>query len=363
MAPWMSRRRGAAPWKKPVMMAAAAVAEDKVEKVGTKAAAALDATMEMSVSSCSTTTDTETHGTATDTESNAREGVNFVTLEGLGLDADKEEEVEAAGGGTDATKEKADAAVLEEELAGKNTATGTEAEETLGDMEVTLRAIKPSSVSTPSQHTDKQHGDDGSSIACAALLKDGDGPSTSSCSPTSQFEYDIMDATHQTLDFDILHKSRSFALMDDGDESISSEEESLQERNEEDSYLEKIDEESFISADVPTHNENEYISEFVDDVLSPFTNASDFMFCRLQCAFPDGVKDLNEIMSNEMHHVFFQGEGEKEVGEEARESILLNDWILQSDEAGDDIRGKEEEEEDRLENEALAKSSGREREE
>jgi NADPH:quinone reductase-like Zn-dependent oxidoreductase len=102
-------------------------------------------------------------------------------------------------------------ALAEEEAVG-----GTEA--TLGDMEVTLRAIKkPSPISSPSQRTQR-------------IL-------SSQRSPTSQFEYDVMEATHRTLDFDILHKSRSFALIDDDNESISSEESLQEEKNDEESVL------------------------------------------------------------------------------------------------------------------------------
>jgi NADPH:quinone reductase-like Zn-dependent oxidoreductase len=84
-------------------------------------------------------------------------------------------------------------------------------EVTLSDsIEVTPHAIKP-----PSPISIR---DESAAETCPLL------PRPPSCrSPTSQFEYDDMNATHQTLAFGSLHKNHSHALLDD-DKSISSEE-------------------------------------------------------------------------------------------------------------------------------------------
>ena len=53
------------------------------------------------------------------------------------------------------------------------------------------------------------------------------------------------------------------------------------------------------------------LSEFVDDVLSPLTNLSDYMFCRMESNLPDFVEDVNDLLSNDLHHLIFQGEVEE----------------------------------------------------
>eukprot|EP00985_Skeletonema_marinoi_P017437 scaffold9561_cov133-Skeletonema_marinoi.AAC.3 len=183
--------------------------------------------------------------------------------------------------------------------------------EKLGDMEVTLRVIKTSPVSSPSpfERTDAQ----------GLPMKDVPPPSTSSHSPTSitQFEYSITGATH---------RSHSYALMDE-DKSISSEAEA----GAEDSFVQN-DDMSFVSDALSTHKKTDEgeLTEFVEDVLSPMTCAADYMFCKMQCAFPNEVGDVDEILSSDLHHLIFKDEGGEEAtqddgastqaGEEARDT-------------------------------------------
>ncbi|KAK1742720.1 hypothetical protein QTG54_006317 [Skeletonema marinoi] len=183
--------------------------------------------------------------------------------------------------------------------------------EKLGDMEVTLRVIKTSPVSSPSpfERTDAQ----------GLPMKDVPPPSTSSHSPTSitQFEYSITGATH---------RSHSYALMDE-DKSISSEAEA----GAEDSFVQN-DDMSFVSDALSTHKKTDEgaLTEFVEDVLSPMTCAADYMFCKMQCAFPNEVGDVDEILSSDLHHLIFKDDGGEEAtqddgastqaGEEARDT-------------------------------------------
>ena len=179
--------------------------------------------------------------------------------------------------------------------------------EKLGDMEVTLRVIKTSPISSPSpfERTDAQ----------GLPMKDVPQPPTSLNSPTSisQFEYGITGATHRT---------QSYALMDE-DKSISSEAEA------EDSFIQN-DDMSFVSDALSTHKKDEgQLTEFVEDVLSPMTCAADYIFCKMQCAFPNEVGDVDEILSSDLHHLIFkddggeeatQGDGASTQGEEGRDT-------------------------------------------
>ena len=59
------------------------------------------------------------------------------------------------------------------------------------------------------------------------------------------------------------------------------------------------------------------LTQFVDDMLSPITSATDFFFCQMKCAFPNAVEDMDEVMSSDLHHLFFSydvTEGVKEYG-------------------------------------------------
>ena len=148
--------------------------------------------------------------------------------------------------------------------------------------------------SSPSQHTDK-HGTDQPTSAHRR------GGIDSSRSPTSQFEYDILDATHRTLDFDSLHISYSFAQFDE-EESISSEE-----------SLKGHDKESISSDEVSTHAQNmaEDIgsSEFVDKVCSQMECITDLTFSRLTCAFPELVENVDGILSNDLPNLILKEKG------------------------------------------------------
>lgn len=171
-------------------------------------------------------------------------------------------------------------ALAEEEAVG-----GTGA--TLGDKEVTLRAIKPV---TP--------------------IKSKHEPPPSSRSPTSQFEYDIMDAIHPTLDFDSLNKSYSDTLKVVENNSISSEE-SLQERNDEESIAT-----DGLSTDIKADEDELVVDKVIETVMARTDCLADFMFCQLQCTFPNAVDEANEFMSNNLHNLFFEGDGKEESGEE-----------------------------------------------
>lgn len=177
-------------------------------------------------------------------------------------------------------------------------------------------------------------------------------------SPKSQFELDVnvMNATHENLDYASLLKQKSYstALIDD-DKSISSEE-SLIRRNLEESFVHEDDGWSAVSDAVScaglscvsdavsTHknmngedededdgllatsvtgstSENDKADESpncVDGICYPITSASDFMFCQMKCAFPNAVEDMDEILSSDLHHLMFPFDGEvdrKEVSE------------------------------------------------
>ena len=124
-----------------------------------------------------------------------------------------------------------------------------EAQTMLGDMEITL-SIKPTQrpVNASADKTEVE---------------------LSNRSPTSQFEFDVMHATH---------KSHSFALIDLEDKSISSEE-SLSIMNSE------VD--SLFSAAEST--QNGVGDRFVEDVLSPMAPLADYLFCRMESRLPDAV--------------------------------------------------------------------------
>ena len=98
----------------------------------------------------------------------------------------------------------------------KEEAAGTEAKTLLGDMEVTLTSIKPTPVPVPVKPPPM-------TMEESTSIQDLDAPPPlplSNRSPTSQFEYDVMNATHQNLDFDHLQKSYSYALMDEDEGHI-----------------------------------------------------------------------------------------------------------------------------------------------
>ena len=201
-------------------------------------------------------------------------------------------------GGTEAKdkekNKKAAAVALEEGVVVRNSmAVGVGGKKVaLGDMEVSLSLTSP--FSSPSQHTDK-HGTDQPTSAHRR------GGIDSSRSPTSQFEYDILDATHRTLDFDSLHISYSFAQFDE-EESISSEE-----------SLKGHDKESISSDEVSTHAQNmaEDIgsSEFVDKVCSQMECITDLTFSRLTCAFPELVENVDGILSNDLPNLILKEKG------------------------------------------------------
>jgi len=224
----------------------------------------------------------------------------------------------------------------------KGEAAGMEAETMLGDMEITLNSIKPKPTPLP-----------------VSPLKNAP-PPLSTRSPTSQFEYDIMNATHQNLDYISLQKQKSYSLnLMDEEESISSEE-SLQEENKADEEIKgQSENENKVDDELIVEIENVYktedvgcskcvddivtedfgLSDFVDDVLHPMSAVADFMFCKMECAFPEAVEDANEYLSSNLHHLVFQGdEKEGEAQSDAEE-----------DDAGDDedAQGEEEEVEDK----------------
>jgi hypothetical protein len=151
-------------------------------------------------------------------------------------------------------------------------------------------------------------------------------------SSTSQLEYDSnnsMNETRQTLDINSLHKSHSHDPLDNN-KAVSSNESSLQ----------GSDKESILSSSdgVSTHNPNKAedigCSGFVDnEVISPVECATDLMFCRLECGFPDMIQDVNESLSNDLQNLIFQvdvdGEEEAGAGEEEAGELFLLSWSLQ----------------------------------
>jgi len=250
---------------------------------------------------------------------------------------------------------------------------GNDATAALGDMEITLRAMKPSPVvTTPSQQTD-MHGRDGSNAVVQTPTRDymdvdssptdagvveqgelktdesekmaaapGGGqeeePKAESSSseknilpaqrsPTSQFELDVLNATHPTVDFENLQKCSKALLDDDDDKSISSEE------SQGSDDISILSDAASVNAKVQKDDE---VLDFVHDILSPMDCAADFMFCQMQCAFPNIVEDANEIMTTNLHHLMFCGEGEEEEAKEEGGGAV----VVESDGAGDDNRGE-----------------------
>jgi hypothetical protein len=62
-----------------------------------------------------------------------------------------------------------------------------------------------------------------------------------------------------------------------------------------------------------------------NNVSSPVKCATDLMFCRLECGFPDMmVQDVNESLSDDLQTLIFQVDGEEETGE-----LILLSWSLQ----------------------------------
>jgi len=124
-------------------------------------------------------------------------------------------------------------------------------------------------------------------------------------SPPSLLECDNhnMNATHQhqTLDIESLHEShsnRSNRL--DNNNSISS--------NANEFLVQGSKKESISSDGVSTNNVSIEYSGFVaNEVSSPAECAADdFMFCRLECGFPDVFQDVNESRSNDLCNLIFQ---------------------------------------------------------
>lgn len=208
----------------------------------------------------------------------------------------------------------------------------------LGDMEV---ALKPPTHNTPTPQKTTQ--------STPLTTKNAPSSQLSTGSPTSHLELDIMNATHQNLDFVRLQKSYSTSLMDD-DKSISSEEDLLQHKEiggEEQEVgctasgcidvtkdvgvgckdgLSELVDEVFGSPPPSTTNNvdgtaitsqpqpQEELPEFVNQVLSPMANLTDYMFCRMESALPDVVEEVNEFLSNDLHHLIFNCESEEERG-------------------------------------------------
>lgn len=164
----------------------------------------------------------------------------------------------------------------------------------------------------------------------------------SNSSPTSHLELDILNATHQNLDFVRLQKSYSTSLMDE-DNSISSEDDLLNNKEKEEQQQQQgvveggeekegaacttsgcID----VTKDVKdgfselvnelktTTNQTtgEELPEFVNQVLSPMANFTDYMFCRMESELPDVVEEVNEFLSNDLHHLIFNTEEERGEG-------------------------------------------------
>ena len=193
----------------------------------------------------------------------------------------------------------------------KEEAAGTETKTMLGDLEITLNSIKPkpTPVKTLRMTEESPNFQDASSP-----------PPLSTRSPTSQFECDVMNATHQNLDFDRLQKSYSYSLMDE-DKSISSEDSIVSEAehtHDTDGAGAEDDEQS-----------DGLLPAFVDHVLSPMAPLSDYMFCRMKSNLPDIVEDVSEFLSKDLHHLVFNCEGEEAAQDE---SVM---------EAGDDTQAEE----------------------
>ena len=145
------------------------------------------------------------------------------------------------------------------EVAKEETA-GMEAQTMLGDMEITLNSIKPTPM-PPMPPMDASAEKNASAEKTELEL--------SNRSPTSQFEFDVMHATH---------KSHSFALMDLEEKSISSEESLSLTNSEVDSFFSAADSTLFGDGDA-----------FVEEVLSPVAPLADYFFCRMESRLPDKV--------------------------------------------------------------------------
>ena len=206
----------------------------------------------------------------------------------------------------------------------KEEAAGMEAETMLGDMEITLNSIKPTQMPVKTLPMPMDMDMEASTPSM------GEPPQLFNRSPTSQFEFDVMHATH---------KSYSFALMDE-DKSISSEESLPKETAEKSIASEAV---SFKDIDrgevggLPTLTElvdnvssavkmlsgiedkgvaeNDDLVETVDEVLSPVSQFTDYVFCRMESRIPDVVDEVNEFLSNDLHHLIFNCEGRDKVDE------------------------------------------------
>ena len=128
----------------------------------------------------------------------------------------------------------------------KEEAAGMEAQTMLGDMEITL-SIKPTQMPMDAS------AEENASAEKTEL-------EFSNPSPTSQFEFDVIHATH---------KSHSFALMDE-ERSISSEESLSVMHSEVDSL--------FSAAE---STQNGVADGFVEEVLSPMVPLADYLFCKM----------------------------------------------------------------------------------
>jgi NADPH:quinone reductase-like Zn-dependent oxidoreductase len=238
---------------------------------------------------------------------------------------------------------------------------------TSGDkkVKVTLRANESRSrrpISSPSKHTNKKNGD-GSIIGA-----------TSSRSPISVFDFDSL------IDFESL--VTPLAVFDDhsdkhvdessSDESSSDESTTGTERTGDmvpsRSSKSVFDIDSLLTTplvvaldDNKSHSsseesprkggngaENIVLDDFgcaqiFDDTLCLSDCFTDFLFCRLQCAFPDMVNDVDEIIANDMYHLIFRGEVEDDddAGEEEEGDDDDSECKLKQEEEAEDNHHEE----------------------
>eukprot|EP00985_Skeletonema_marinoi_P017151 scaffold9352_cov123-Skeletonema_marinoi.AAC.5 len=210
--------------------------------------------------------------------------------------------------------------------------------------------------------------------------------SSSSRSPTSQFEYDnmmrtnIMNATHQTRDFVGLQRSRSkkrisapvhAVVYEDMIISFSNEKKSppLPNGNDEDDETltlndnEDMAEDIVVCADksddfgftelvndiVNLTSEDFGMSDFVESILSPVTDATESMCSPHESAFTDMLQDdavanASESLSKELHDLIFEnfpeeaGAGEEATAaEDAGVGELIRDVIIRGEDVDVDV--------------------------
>ena len=151
----------------------------------------------------------------------------------------------------------------------------------------------------------------------------------SSGSPKCHFEFDNMNATQENIDSNRLHKGKSYSLssMMDGDETVRSEG-SISKSGE------TISGESILSrvSSFPYNRHGEVgVPAFVEDVLSPISEAAESLYSKLKCDFPDMVDDVNEFLSKDLHHAFYKGDDDNELLEEATVTTV-NDVDVEEEE-------------------------------